>query len=396
MKLHAKKSLLSICVMTAIGMGVSTSNVMANTLTEAISGGTVSADFRLRMETVTQDNTRKDANSFTLRSRLGYSTAGYKGLSAYLEFENISAISDNYAVPGIGSQEYSVVTDPEGTEVNQIYLKYGFGESTITAGRQRIILDNARFVGNVGWRQNEQTFDAITVSSKAIANTAFTYAFVNTVNTILATETDVAAHLFNMSFTGLANNKFTGYAYLIEDQDKPDDSNSTVGLRYAGKYGKTFKLNAELAKQSSYKEGDDGIDANYLLVEGLFNINDKVDLKVGYEILGSDDHSGFETPLATKHAFNGWADAFIKTPKDGLQDIYVSASAKISGTKLMAVYHDYSSDTGSKNYGSEINLLAVKKYGKNYTALLKYANYTAKEHTGDDTEKLWLMGQMKF
>ena len=39
------------------------------------------------------------------------------------------------------------------------------GEDRITLGRQRINLDDQRWVGSVGWRQNEQTFDAVRVEA---------------------------------------------------------------------------------------------------------------------------------------------------------------------------------------------------------------------------------------
>ncbi len=51
-------------------------------------------------------------------------------------------------------------------------------------------------------------------------------------------------------------------------------------------------------------------------------------LGVGYELLGSDDGvAAFQTPLATLHKFNGFADQFLVTPAGGLQDIYFYAKA---------------------------------------------------------------------
>ena len=394
-----KKTVVSACVMAGIAM-MSTGTASASGITEAITGGKVSGDFRLRMESVEQDNSLNDANSLTLRSRLGYHTAAYKGLSGFLEFENITALNDDYeAMPTNSAKTKSVVADPEGTEVNQLYLKYALGDNAVILGRQRIILDNARFVGNVGWRQNEQTFNALTLSSQALADTSLTYAFVNKVNTITATEIDTTAHLFNASYTGLSAGKLTGYAYLIEFDDNAAGSNSTIGLRFAGAADTAdikIKYTVEYAKQSDYADGAN-IDSSYMLAELGADIND-VAIKVGYELLGDGNNSGdasFSTPLATKHAFNGWADAFLTTRSNGLQDIYLSATTKVEGVKLLAVYHDYSADSGGDDLGSEINLLAAKKFAKHYTVLLKYANYSA-GNSGTDTEKLWFMGQMTF
>ena len=394
-----KKTVVSACVMAGIAM-MATGTASASGITEAITGGKVSGDFRLRMETVEQDNALDDASSLTLRSRLGYRTAEYGGLTGFIEFENITALDDDYeAMPTNAAKTKSVVADPEGTEVNQLYLKYALGDNAVILGRQRIILDNARFVGNVGWRQNEQTFNALTLSSQALADTALTYAFVDKVNTITAGEYDTTAHLFNASYAGLSAGKLTGYAYLIELDDNATGSNSTIGLRFAGATDTAdikIKYSVEYAKQSDYADGDN-IDSSYMLAELGADISG-VGIKMGYEVLGDGKGSGdasFSTPLATKHAFNGWADAFLTTPDNGLQDIYLSATTKVEGVKLLAVYHDYSADSGSGDLGSEVNLLAAKKFGENYTALLKYANYSAGD-TGTDTEKLWLMGQMTF
>ena len=85
-------------------------------------------------------------------------------------------------------------------------------------------------------------------------------------------------------------------------------------------------------------------------------------------MLGGDGETSFQTPLATKHAFNGWADKFLlATPANGLVDAYLTATGKVAGIKLLATYHMFSSDEGGDDYGSELDLLAVKKFGKNYS-----------------------------
>ncbi|MCF6230383.1 MAG: alginate export family protein [Gammaproteobacteria bacterium] len=400
MSFFAKKMKWGVCVISGATLMVAGSAASASGITEAIKGGEVSGDFRLRMETVTQDNALNDANALTLRSRLGYRTADYKGLTGFMEFENVTALNDDYEpMPSNPAKTESVVADPEGTEVNQLYLKYVSGGHAITAGRQRVILDNARFVGNVGWRQNEQTFNAIVFTVDSVADTSLVYAYVDGVNTILGGEYDTSAYIFNASYTGFSAGKITGYSYVIEQDDVPSASNSILGLRFSGATDVAeakIKYTLEYAKQSDYAEGTN-IDAQYLLAE-LGAEFSGVGIKLGYEVLGDGkgaNDASFSTPLATKHAFNGWADAFLTTPTDGLQDIYLSVTTQIEGVKLLAVYHDYSADTGSADHGSEINLLAAKKFAGHYTALLKYADYSAGD-SGTDTRKLWLMGQMKF
>ena len=118
-------------------------------------------DVRLRSESVEQDSILEDASALTSRTRVGYETKNYRGLQFLIEAENISAVRDDYNSTTNGNMQYSVVADPEGTEFNRIYLSYtDIPETSVALGRQKIILDNARFLGNVGWRQNEQTFDS--------------------------------------------------------------------------------------------------------------------------------------------------------------------------------------------------------------------------------------------
>lgn len=399
-----------VASMTGLGMlGLPTTSVAEAAITEAITGGKVSGDFRYRFEMVDQDNParEKEAGASTLRSRLGYGTGDYQGFGAYLEFEDITVIGEerfDSTVNGLG--QYPVVADPETTEVNQAYLSYsGIPDTTAKFGRQRIILDNARFVGNVGWRQNEQTYDAFTLKNTSLPDTTLFYGYVSNVNRIFSDEspvgnTNLEAHLLNASYKGLGFATLTGYAYLLDFVDAPSASNQTLGVRFAGgnDLSEGFKLlyAVEFAQQSDYQDGDSDIDADY----SLFELGAKfsgVTAKVGLETLSGDGEpgSGFSTPLATLHAFNGWADQFLGTPADGLEDLYVSIGGKLSGVKLLAVFHDYSSDNGSTDYGSEFGLLAAKKFGKHYTVLAKYASYSADEHN-DDIDKLWLSGQLKF
>ena len=124
-------------------------------------------------------------------------------------------------------------------------------------------------------------------------------------------------------------------------------------------------------------------------------------LSAAIEVLGSDEGTyGFQTPLATKHAYNGWADKFLGTPADGLEDMYLKFVAKAAGMKFVAVYHDYTGENSGDDFGSEVNLLAVKPFAKKYTIGLKYAAYTAPDNTTliatTDTDKIWLWGEMKF
>ncbi len=159
----SRKQLVSLLAVATLPVAMPFSAVHAeNAVTKALAEGTGSASLRYRYEVVDQQNIAEDAEASTVRTRVGYKTGEVAGLTGYVEFEDVRVVGTeryNSTMNGLGI--YPVVVDVESTELNQGFLSYNAGaETTVKAGRQRIILDNARFVGNVGWRQNEQTFDA--------------------------------------------------------------------------------------------------------------------------------------------------------------------------------------------------------------------------------------------
>lgn len=398
----------SVTAMVAATMGAAAlPAAAAESLEAAITGGKAGLDLRYRLESVDQDGIAKKATASTLRTRLNYATGSYMDASAFIEFDDVMAFGDgNYNdATGLPSAKttYPIVADPEGTEVNQAFLSYkGLAGTTIKYGRQRVIFDNSRFIGNVGWRQNEQTYDGLTVANSSLKDTAIVYGYVNNVNTIFGEASakgniDTRSHLLNVSYSGLAAGKITGYGYFLDLTNAPAASNSTLGIRFAGGTKMSDAVKAlytlEYAKQGDYKDGASTIDASYNLIE-LGAEFSGITAMVGYEVLGADT-SAFSTPLATLHVFNGWADKFLTTPANGLVDTYLSVEGKLADVKLQAVYHDFSADKGSASYGSEIDLMAMKKFGKSYTLLAKYASYNA-DTFATDTKKMWLMGQAQF
>ena len=107
-----------------------------------------------------------------------------------------------------------------------------------------------------------------------------------------------------------------------------------------------------------------------------------------------------QTPLATLHAFNGWADKFLTTPPRGLRDLYIDASWKagegpLKGLSLRATWHDYNSTIGGQNYGQEWDGLASYPINKHFTVLAKAAHYEAGSF-GTDTTKFWFAVEAKY
>ena len=145
-------------------------------------------DTRLRVEDVDQDplaGRRQRAHVATARSdskpaRRGTPRCSSRARRSYRCRTTTARIRlcRQYAI-------YPVVADPEAYEINRFQLtNTSLPGTTLTLGRQRIVLDDQRFVGAVGWRQNEQTFDALRMVNRSVANLVLDATYLNRVNRV--------------------------------------------------------------------------------------------------------------------------------------------------------------------------------------------------------------------
>lgn len=409
---------LSLLTVTLSSLFVVPQVAADDSFIEAMKSGKVSFSALARYENVDQDGIDKEADAFTLRSTLGYKTGTFHGFSGFVEFEDVSHLgSDKFNAAGTnGEPDYPIVADPEGTEVNQAFLAYNNFDTTFKFGRQIVTFRDApfhRFIGTVGWRQNWQTFDAFSIVNQSLPDTTLSYAYLNQVHTIFGEDRDVAplindgdidmdSHLFNAQYSGLPIGNLEGYAYLLDYEDAPDDnknSTATYGLRLSGAQALNDSFNllyaAEYATQDDYADGEMD-QQDYYLMEVGGKYKGWV-LKLSHEVQEGDGTDAFRTPLGTNHAYQGWADKFLSTPAQGLEDTYVTLVGNVLGAKLVAVYHDFETDQDSLDAGDEFDILLQKTFKKHYTLGVKYADYNADEEFGGvDTEKFWVYGQVKF
>jgi hypothetical protein len=358
----------------------------ASTLEAAITGGKASGVFNLRYEGVSEDNALDDAKALTLRSALKYTTGAFQGFSGVLEAEDVRVVAgmDDYSVPQTGFNPglYSVITDPETTEINQGYLQYFKGGFMARLGRQDIRYDNQRFVGAVPWRQDYQSFDALTLQYKQSAYT-LDYNYITNRERVFAQAADIKSkdHLLHGT-VATAIGTVTGYAYLLEDDIPLNNALDTYGIRLNGTQtlgGLPVSYLAEYATQD-YERGPADFSADYYVLEGGVTVQG-INAKLGYEVLGSDNGAyGFATPLSTLHLFQGWADQFVTTPDQGIADTYLSLAATVPsiGGNATAVFHDYSADDSTPtidDLGSEVDLQWTRPFRTNWMFGLKYADY---------------------
>ena len=397
-------SVLSCSLLLAMG-NASAADVKVTSIADAVTQGTANVDLNLRYESVDQDNALKDADALTLRTRLTFATAEYYGLTALVEFEDSRSLAGvNDYNDAIGNNaDYSVIADPETTELDQAFLQYKRNGFTAKAGRQVIAIDNQRFIGHVGWRQDRQTFDAVTMQY-AMNDFSVDYGYIYKRNRIFAEIKDIDSkdHIINASYN-LGLGKLSAYGYLLEEDTNFDNGVDTYGVRFAGaKDIDKIKLlyTVEYATQDA-DTATTSYSADYLLGEVGVGFSG-LTVKLGYELLGSDNGEyGFATPLATLHAFNGWSDQFLGTPAQGLADTYVSIGGSIVGGNWALVYHDFEADESSatvNDLGDEIDAVFSLPIDKNYTVGVKYAAYSAGDAGAGkvDTDKVWLWANAKF
>ncbi|GIX50179.1 MAG: hypothetical protein KatS3mg132_373 [Limisphaera sp.] len=388
---------------------------LGEALPSALREGRFSLNVRARYEFVDQDNLPLDSHAGTIRTRFGFTTAPFHGFQGMLEAENILAVDDDsYNAAGANGQPLRpVVADPETTEINQAWLAWTWtNRFTLKAGRQRIVFDNHRFIGDVGWRQNMQTYDAVALTWKPCRDVVLDYAYLWEVRRVFGNVSglppanrnfDSDSHLVHLSWAPHRAARLSAYAYLLdlENDAGPNASSATYGLAWSGTQpiGGDFHLDYRLegAWQTDYADSTLDYGAPYYHVE-LAGRYRRFTLGAAWETLGNDNGVPVRTPLATLHAWNGWADVFLNTPAAGLRDLQGFVQVTLPGEiPVRLVYHKFDAEDGGADYGQELDLLASKRIGRHWTLLAKYAWYDGADQPYDFTiHKVWAQVEFDF
>ncbi len=401
----ASAGLLAACLISP-ALAESVGEELAN----AFENGSFDLNFRYRYEFVDQDSAMRDANASNLRTRLVYKSGDFRDFSLTINVDDVRPIfADNFNDTRNGKSQYPTVADPKGTDLNVFALTYtGLENGTIVAGRQRIIRENARFIGNVGWRQNEQTYDAASIDYAVNENFKVFYGYLDQVQRIFGPDNGAPAddfssdsHILDASYTFSPELRVVAYGYWLDLEDDSvalasanNASNRTMGLRVIGSTGDETKISysAEYAQQKDYEDNQNDYSEDYYHLTAGVDWS-RYGVMAGYEVLQGSGvaNQSFQTPLATAHKFNGWADQFLSTPAGGLEDIYVQGSIKTDLGNYSVIYHQFSQETGGNDYGSEWDLAGEWPISDNYSVLAKAALFESEDGFKSDVNKVWLM-----
>ncbi len=373
---------------------------------EALKRGLLAIDLRYRFEFVDDAALEKNAYASTLRGALSYETGALRGFSAGVTFETVTAVGNDllYNNAGAGSLNNGVidrpiVADPEIIEVDSIFLAYrGAYGLEIRAGRFGYTLDNQRFIGTAGWRQNRRSFEAVSFAIGVPATLQATYAYLGRVYYNNGSSPEIDAHLFHLS-REVGPGVVSAYAYLLdwERSDRAVLSTATYGARFIGDTS-TRSVDllyfAEAARQLDHGGNPRDFSLSYAHL-GLGVRRGEWTLQAAWELKDGNGTSAVQTPLGTNHGKNGFADRLVITPPEGSHDRYVRLSMDRKSWSWMVAYHDFQAAQGGAGLGTEVDFLARYTVSEPLSFFFKIAHYTA-ETLSTDVTKVMLWSSWSF
>ncbi|AQR72725.1 alginate export family protein [Sphingomonas sp. LM7] len=368
------------------------------------------AEARVRYEHVEQDGLAQDAEAVTIRVRTGVqASAGH--WTALVEAQGNMAVVGDYYDGLHGAATRPLISDPENIALYRAQIQYRSKAVVVTAGRQRIALDDERFVGTSPFRQNAQTFDAVRFELMPLKGLKADLTYAWSVRTIWGVEGNGARqasvggdNVFATLGYATPVGTLTGFAILVDQDEAAVQgyrlSNQSYGARLAGSQplSRTVKLTyaGSYARQSDYHRNPNHYSASYYQLDAGLDV---APWRIGatYEVLGASDgrpFTSFQFPVGTAFRYQGNAGKFSPDPPDGVRDLFGtvgfgrSKAGPFRAVTLQAQYHHFESDRLVRHYGDEIDLIASGKLGRT-TVALRYADYHA-DRFATDTQKLWL------
>jgi len=406
----------SLCLSGSVRAELFNEEKTASSIIDSLENGQAALNFRLRYEDVKQQE--QGAQALTLRSRLSYKTLPYELFTAFVEFDDVRAIGgdDNYNSGANGQLDDLFIEDPEGTEVNQAWLAYDIANTLFKYGKQSLILNNQRLLGGDSWRQNEQTFSALSIRNETLNYLRLEFAqlnrsYSNQAKELASAHQDINAKLLNLNYRGFWLSDLSIYALWISDAPDNDRwASSTYGINFSGDLGGDFSIAYQLdfARQEDAGANPAEYSVSYALFDLVFGCDD-AEVQLGYERLGAERDGYFVAPLGSHHTFQGLSDQFsgagLGNVPGGIQDSYLGFAYPMSTAltslpmpvKMSVTYHDfYSVKTinGIRHLGEEW-LLKAELDLENYQLLLQYADYHA-DHFATDERKFWLSVSAAF
>ncbi|CAG5016246.1 hypothetical protein DYBT9275_05507 [Dyadobacter sp. CECT 9275] len=284
-------------------------------------------------------------------------------------------------------------------------------EFALKIGRQEMIYDDSRLLGNLDWLQQARRHDAVLLKYSNNDYTAHIGAAYNqnresrtgglydgVPNGYAAGTNGIGTMYKSMQFLYLGKKLKQGnISFLLFKDDFQKYSLSETGVKTlqkgtwnrvtAGPYlqtrlGKSWNLTASAYLQTGKDKDGKSLDAYMYSVKGLYDVNRLLTVGPGFDYTsgttaGATKNHTFDPLYGTPHKFWGQMDYFYAANgfgKGGLSDVYITSVIKATGKlSLQADVHQFSSATQLKNtegekrsgnFGNELDVIATYQLTK--------------------------------
>jgi len=261
-----------------------------------------------------------------------------------------------------GSEKQLIVDDGFHTTIHQAWAKVKLNEAlALKVGRQELVYDDSRILGNVGWAQQARSHDlALFQFEKKDAFKLHLGLAVNQVQTYAYNVSNYKSMQFlwfNKKFSDaytlsvLALNN--GTQDTLANGDNTTVYSQIIGQRSVFKTGKLtvglnlyYQMGINMPTKNERSAYNVGLDLNYKL-------NDNLSVGGGFEMLSgnsqtdttkayNDVNHAFAPLYGTNHKFNGWMDYFYvgnHANSVGLNDFYLKVNYKKNKILTGAAFH---------------------------------------------------------
>jgi hypothetical protein len=385
-------------------------------LAQALASSKWLVDSSLRTEDVRQAGFKLEAQAMTWRNRIALQTGDFYHFSALVEGENVYALQSAYNSTVNGKTQYPSVNDPSVTELHRAEIMWTPDQTTAVAvGRQRIVIDDGRFIGNSGWRQSDQVFDGLRFDT-GTGPFRITTAYLSRIDRTTGDFKDwySNSYIVNASYAFAPVLKVEGFDYALKftsaatapvAADLANARDSSVDITGGRATGTQKYADGSLGYvvQAARETNAEGNPHSFHLQETMAEINGGyhwLSGRINYESLGGNGVVGFVSPLASNHSFEGYADAFSatggnKTFVDGIDDLNYTLTGTMPGPAtpaLSLIYHDFSTARLDERLGREWDIVATTALTSHLNLMLKSADYHSENTAGPASRtKQWIM-----
>jgi hypothetical protein len=355
-------------------------------------------EYRNGVKTLFPDNA--DYASFvSQRTRINTSFTKEK-FGVFISLQNVRIWGD---VPQLNKG------DKNGTGLHQAYGELFLTSNlTIKLGRQEVVYNDARIMGNVDWAVQGRSHDmalmkyqknkfklevGVAVNQDSDSLTGRTYLQAGNYKNLQLLWMDKTWNKFSTSFLFLNN----GLQYI----NQLDVSKNEV--RYSQTAGFHLNYKAEKIKWNSnifYQFGEDlngyNLSAYLLGLEGSYQLTSKVNATIGGEIQSGNNegavtgrtNKAFNPLYGTNHKFNGYMDYFYvgnHLNNVGLIDGYLKSDFKVKEkSKIGVAIHQFFSPSEIKTeslqpLATELDILYTYTYDKDLSIKVGYSQLFAQD-----------------